>query len=249
MFIRIILLLFTVCFTGCYSSHSEDIRAFEKPQDTETTAENYILEPPDEIQVTCSRIPEIDGQHQRIRPDGMISLEDIGELKAAGKTPSELAEEIRLKVIQLYRLTTENPVDVHLSVFQSKFYYVLGQVNSSGPQLCTGRDTVAKAIGLARPTLLARTKHIQVIRPSSDKNIKPAIYELNYENMKDHGDNTKNVLLQEGDIIYVPPTFLGWIAMKIDEFLNPIERAFNGVYQIRRSTNYSTGYYYSPIEN
>ncbi len=226
------LLLIAMSLTGCYSSHSEDIRAFMKPQDAETTAENYILEPPDEIEIMCTEIPSIDGQRQRIRPDGMISYEEIGELQAAGKTPAELAEEIRVKAIELYQLNYEKPVDVHLSIYQSEFYYVLGQVNSSGPQLYTGRDTVSKAIGKARPTLLARIKHIHVIRPSSDKNIRPAVFEVNYENMMAHGDNTKNVLLQEGDIIYVPPTILGWIAMKVNEFLTPFENSFRSIYTV-----------------
>ena len=216
----IFLLFVTVLLTGCFSSNPDDIRAFLKPRETETTMNNYILEPPDEIQTSCSKVPAIDNQRQRIRPDGKISLEGIGEIKAVGKTPAELAEEIRLKVIQFYKLNTENPVDVKISVYQSKFYYVLGQVNSSGPKLCTGRDTISKAIGKAKPNLLARIKRIQIIRPSSDKNIRPAVFELNYDRMMAHGDDTKDVLLQEGDIIYVPPTIFGLIAMKVDEFVN-----------------------------
>jgi hypothetical protein len=45
-----------------------------------------------------------------------------------------------------------------------------------------------------------------------------------------HGDTTKDVLLQDGDIIYVPPTVLAAVAMKIEEVIRPIARAFSGYY-------------------
>lgn len=44
-----------------------------------------------------------------------------------------------------------------------------------------------------------------------------------------HGDISKDVLLQEGDTIYVPPTVLAAIALKIEEVIRPIARAFSGV--------------------
>jgi hypothetical protein len=47
------------------------------------------------------------------------------------------------------------------------------------------------------------------------------------------GDTTKNVLLQEGDIIYIPPTILAAIAMKIEEAIRPLARAFSGAYMIQ----------------
>ena len=52
-----------------------------------------------------------------------------------------------------------------------------------------------------------------------------------------YGDETKDVLLQEGDIIYVPPTVLGWMALKVEEFLNPITRSFGAAYTVRRGAS------------
>lgn len=238
----LVLLFVSVCLTGCLSSSSDDIRAFLKPQEVDTTSENYILQPADQVHVSCTRIPEIHDQKQTIRPDGKISFEGIGEIQAAGRTPGQVAEEIRVKAIQLYKLTGENPVDVLISVYQSEYYYVLGQVYASGPRLYSGRDTVSKAISLARPNTIAWLDKVQVIRPSGDKNIKPAIFELNYKRMMAHGDDSKDVLLQDGDIVYVPPTVLGWLALKIEEFITPIERSFSGAYLVRRATS-DRGYY------
>ena len=50
----ITLILITFCFAGCFSSNPEDIRAFTKPNEVDTTADDYVLQPPDRIQVSCS---------------------------------------------------------------------------------------------------------------------------------------------------------------------------------------------------
>jgi polysaccharide export outer membrane protein len=238
----VILLLTTVSLTGCFSSNPEDIRAFTKPYEADTTIENYILEPPDEVLTFCIKVPEIHEQRQQIRPDGKISFERIGEVEAAGKTPKQLAEDIRLKVVEHYQITVDYPVDVRIIAFQSKVYYVLGQVYSPGPRIYTGRDTALTAIALAYPNPMAWKERIQIIRPSMDQNTKPKIYEIDFDRLMAHGDRTKDVLLQEGDIIYVPPTILGWISLKIEEVIRPIARAFTGAYIIESGGRQSYGY-------
>jgi len=227
-----ILTLITISQTGCFSSHPKDIEAFLRPDKVDVTAESYVLQPPDEVEVQCSRVPEIHGQRQRIRPDGKISFETLGEMEAAGRTPAQLANILRGKVLELYKLEGDKPIDIRLTAYQSKIYYVLGQVYTPGPKMYTGRDTVLTALAAAQPTPMAWKEHVQVIRPSKDRNVKPKIFEVNYYRMIAHGDISKDVLLQEGDIIYVPATILSAVAMKIEEAIRPIARAFSAVYII-----------------
>ena len=225
--------LVTISLTGCFSSRPEDIEAFLKPHEVEVTAERYVLQPPDEIEVHCTRVPEIHLQRQRVRPDGKVGFETLGEFEAAGKTPEELAKELQQKVVQLYKLVGDKPIEVRLIAYQSKVFYVLGQVYVPGPKVYTGRDSVLSALAEARPNPMAWVQRVQVVRPSSDKNVKPKIFEVNFDRMSAHGDTSKNVLLQEGDIIYVPPTVFSAIAMKIEEVIRPIARAFAGVYVVQ----------------
>lgn len=77
---------------------------------------------------------------------------------------------------------------------------------------------------------MAWEERVQVIRPSAEEKIRPRIFEVNFERMIVHGDISKDVLLQDGDIIYVPPTVLAAVAMKIEEAIRPIARAFSGYY-------------------
>jgi len=230
-----ILLLITIGATGCFSSRPENIEAFLKPRQVNVTAQTYILQPPDEIAVLCSKVPEIHQQRQRIRPDGRISFENLGEIEAAGKTPEEVAKALHKKASELYRLEGESPIDVRIVVFRSKVFYVLGEVYLPGEKDYTGRDTVLSALAEAKINPMAWEQRVQVIRPSSDKSIKPKIFEVDLDRMIAHGDTSKNVLLQEGDIIYVPPTVISAIAQVIEEFARPIGRAFSTVTVVQRA--------------
>jgi len=228
-FLKIVLLTFLVGLTGCFSSNPNDIEAFVKPARISVTADSYILQPPDEIEVYCSKVPEIHLQRQRIRPDGKVTFEALGEIYAAGKTPKELAAILHEKILSLYALTGKNPIDVRIAAYRSKVFYVLGQVYLPGAKSYTGRDTVLNAVAKARVNPMAWLERIQVIRPSADKDVAPKIFEVNFKNMSIHGDTSKDVLLEEGDIIYVPPTIIAKIALMMEEFLRPIGRAFSTI--------------------
>ena len=91
-----ILSLISFILTGCYSSNPKDIEAFTKPQNVNVSTDEYILQPPDEIEIHCSKVPEVDLQVQQIRPDGKVSFESLGEIDAAGKTPKQLANTMRV---------------------------------------------------------------------------------------------------------------------------------------------------------
>jgi protein involved in polysaccharide export with SLBB domain len=228
--------------TGCFSSYPADIEAFLKPRQVNVTAKTYILQPPDRIEIRCSKVPEIDRQPQQIRPDGMISFEGLGDIEAAGRTIEEVANAIRAKVLELYRIEGTRPVDIVILTFRSKVYYVLGEVYVPGKKEYTGRDSVLTALAEARLNPMAWKQRIQVIRPSSDPNIRPKIFEIDYDKLAAHGDASKNVLLQEGDIIYVPPTILAGIAQVIEEFARPIGRAFSTVNVVTMGTTGGGGY-------
>ena len=224
------LLLITVIGASCGSGvNPADISAFAKPPEVDVTAKNYILQPPDVIQVHCSKVPEIHLQEQFIRPDGKVSFEALGEMQAAGKTIGQLSDELEKKVSDLYKLVDENPIDVRVVVSRSKLYYVEGQVYTPGPKIYTGRDTVYTALSEAKINPMAHEQKTRVIRPSRDPNVKAKIFKVNFRRMMYRGDLSKDVLLQEGDIVYIPATFLARVGMLIEEFARPIGRAFSTV--------------------
>lgn len=229
---------------GCFPSKAEDIQAWVKPYEVDVTAENYIVQPPDEIEIHCSQVPEIHMQTQRVRPDGRVSFEALGEIEVAGKTPKQIAEVLQEHVRTLYTLPGDHPVDVRIAIYASQAYYVLGQVFRPGPRNYTGRDSLLTALSTAGPNPLAWEQRVLVIRPSTQKEIKPRVFEVDYEKMISQGDTSKDVLLQEGDIIYVPPTVLAAVGLVLEELITPVARAFYGWYLVQNPpTETQRGYY------
>lgn len=232
------LLLACLVLAGCFNSKPEDIMAFTKPYQVNVNMATYAIQPPDEIQVICSKIPEVHEVIQRVRPDGKVSFEVMGEFDVAGKTTVEVAEMIKLRALTLYALAGDYPIDVRITKFASKYYYVMGQVDFPGPRLVTGRDGVINALALTQPNVLAWTDKIQVIRPSSDPNVPAKIFAIDLKAILKAGDTSKDVLLEQNDIVYVPPTVLAFIALKVEEFVRPIGRAFSTVNVVQGPSSY-----------
>jgi polysaccharide biosynthesis/export protein len=231
----IVMAVLLVNLTGCFSAREKDIEAFLMPDNTVVTARDYVLMPPDEIEIHCEKIPEIHLQKQRIRPDGYVTFENLGSVQAAGKTPEEVSDILRTKALELYALAGDKPIDIRITMYHSKVYYVLGEVERPGPKEYTGRDTALTAIAEAGITTLSWEQRIQVVRPSCNKNERPEIFELDFKKMTVHGDTSKNVLLQEGDIIYVPPTILASIGRTVQEIVAPISSSFTTVTVVQRA--------------
>jgi polysaccharide biosynthesis/export protein len=234
--LTMLFVLFSTHLVGCFSSHPKDIRFFTKPDEKMVTFNKYVLKPADVIEIHCTKIPELDLQKIQIRPDGRVSFEGIGDVDAAGKTPDELASALHEKALLLYSLAGDHPIDVRVVTYKSAYFYVLGQVYFEGPKPCTGRDTVLASVAAARPNKFAWVRRIQVIRPSADKKSKPKIFEVNYDKMAAHGDISKDVLLEEGDIVYVPPTVLSGAGFAVGEFFGPIGQSMSAVNVINPAT-------------
>lgn len=212
------LVLFTFSSGACGPSEKE-IRAFVNEWEASVSAADYLVQPPDSLEVSSSNAPEIDGEVQTVRQDGKITLRLLGEVKVAGMTPVEIARKLESLLRRYY---IEPQVSVRVSSAGSKRYYVFGQVTREGPFQYTGRDTLVGALALANPRFTAAKEMIKVIRPSHEED-KRQVLTINAYRMLEEGRMEQNVLLQEGDIIYVPPTVLGWIGLRVQEVLFPLQ--------------------------
>lgn len=228
---------------GCFHARPEDIEAWVKPYEVNVTADVYRVQPPDEIEIRCSQVPEVHMQRQRIRPDGKISFEVLGEIDVAGKTPAEISMTIGERISELYALPGDHPVDVRIAIYASQVYYVVGQVFRPGVRPYTGRDGLLTTLVAAGPNPMAWESRVQVIRPSPLEGERPRIFQANYRDMVQRGDTTKDVLMEEGDIIYVPPTILASIGMVLEQLITPVARAFYGWYLVSNPPfDYEGGY-------
>ncbi len=207
----------TACTTGCTPTESE-INAFIHPWEASVSASEYRVLPPDTITISSPNAPEVDGESQAIRQDGKVTLRLIGEVKVAGKTPVEIARKLESLLQQYY---VDPQVSVYVSGQASKRFYVFGMVAGAGPYPYTGRDTLLHVLSRAQPTYMAWKSRVKVIHPSHEEE-KRRVITVNADRLVKEGRLDQDVLLQEGDIVYVPPTPLAWVALRLQEVLGPL---------------------------
>ena len=203
---------------GCAPSNQE-INAFIHDWEASVSGTKYVVQPPDSIQISSATAQEIDGEVQVIRSDGKISLRLIGDVKVSGLTPVEISRKLESMLRKFYL----NPVvNVRIDKRDSKRFYVFGQVARPGPYRYTGRDTVLDVLARAQPNFLAWKSQIQVIRPSHDGDRRHVVV-VDAQRIMERGDLEMNVHLEEGDIMYVPPTPLAWVGLRVRELLFPLQ--------------------------
>ncbi len=157
----------------------------------------YIIGADDNLQITVWREPSLSGVLP-VRPDGMISLVLIGDMKAAGKTPTQLSGDIRQ---QLKKYIQDPSVTVAVTAVNSQRIFMVGEVGHVGPVSMSPGMTPLQAISAAGgPSPYANLKRIYILRGLGAKQQK---IPFNYKQAL-KGDNRQDITLQPGDTIVVP---------------------------------------------
>lgn len=166
-----------------------------KPQPAASAPQPYTIGAADVLQVSVWKEPELT-RDVTVRFDGMVTLPLIGDVQAAGRTPSALAESLRKS---LERFVEVPRVSVSVAQATSARFYVVGQVTKSGDFPLSGRTSVIQALALAGGFKeFAKPDEIVVIR--LDQTIVP----VNYKRIADGRDVSQNIQLSPGDTIVVP---------------------------------------------
>jgi len=132
---------------------------------------------------------------QTVRPDGFIAFPLIGDLKADGLTPDELRGEI---VNRLSRFVQDPQVTVIVSAYNSRKVIGVGEVKTPGPFSLVSSVTLLEGIGRAGGiTEDADLKGAMLARAGR-------ILPVGFEKLLRHGDFSQNVMLEPGDIIFIP---------------------------------------------
>lgn len=216
-------LILAVGVTGCASKY-EDLKAFTQAHDHDVALARYQVDPPDTIRISSPNVPEIDGVAQRVGVDGKVTLDLLGPVKVSRLTPREIGAKLEDLLKRYY---VEPIVEVTVSAYASKKIYVFGEVVGSGALPFTGRDTVLDVLAGSRPRFTAWGSRVKVIRPSPNEDERREIV-IDIDKMMETGDLRANFLLQEGDIIYVPPTPWSWVGLRMREILFPVGPLLSG---------------------
>jgi polysaccharide export outer membrane protein len=175
-----------------------------------TTMPRYLVEPPDELDVTVKPTPtDWSPGSLAVRQDGVIDLGLYGDVFVAGLTLDEverrIADQLTAEALSRGRKPTEPyQVSARLGTSQSKFYYVLGTVASEGKFPIKGNETVLDAVILAglKSNSLPEKAYLSRPRPVGGPE---QILRIDWCAIKD-GDTLTNYQLLPGDRIVVPGT-------------------------------------------
>lgn len=212
VFALIMGLITIFCLLGCSTPQPAKTR-------TEMASEpvsEFALGPGDIIDIKFFYIPELD-ESQTILSDGTISLQLIGKVKALGKTPAELRQEL----MKLYKKELRKPeITVIVRKQERNKVYVSGEVERPGSIEMPGRLTALEAImevgGGKRPT--ADMRNVLIIRRVDNIQYGCLV------NLKDPlwGKEDQAFFLHPKDIVFVPPTKITQANDWVNQYINKL---------------------------
>ena len=181
---------------GCGSSPQWDYAREYDPRKHE-----YVIGASDTLQINVWQNNDLSTQ-ALVRPDGTITMPLVGDLEVAGKTPSQVRQEITQKLAQFVKAEAAI-VTVAVATVQSYRFTVTGQVQNPGTFNSSYYVTVAEAVAMAGgPSRFADTGSVELIRVGSDG--KTRRIPINYDEIADRKHPEANLTLVAGDTVFVP---------------------------------------------
>jgi polysaccharide export outer membrane protein len=215
---------------------------------------DYVVEPPDLLLVEVLEATPgrpISGE-RLVRPDGKISLGFYGDVYVAGLTLPEVKEKIILhlrkfisdlnlglveidetgqavidpetKKAKRIEPRDSSTVFVDVTAYNSKNYYMEGDVLITGRMPITGNETVLDAIHFAgglMPT--AAPQNIRLVRPAPPGACCEQVLPVNLAAITSGGDPTTNYQLMPGDRIIVYRDPIVRFTVLLDRLAAPVQ--------------------------
>ena len=194
--LRVLSALALVAAFGVGAAHAQ-------PSNTETgvsvpTAPGFTIGPEDVLGVLVWREAEVAGD-VTVRADGMITLPLLRDVKAAGLTPNDLAEQIQES---LREYITDASVTVVVRQMNSRRAFITGEVAKPGAYPLTAPTTVMQLIALAGGlTEFAEKNKVSVLRVEDGKT---TTMPFAYNDVAKGKKAEQNIVLRPGDTVVVP---------------------------------------------
>lgn len=182
---------------GCAAPPVENLADIRKP------LADFLIGPEDVLDITVWRNADL-SKTVTVRPDGMISLPLIGDIRAQGYTAAQLADKIAAKLKEFKESPT---VAVSVKEINSYNIYVVGEVAKPGKYPLKSHTTVLQAISIAGGfTPFASKNKMQVVRNTVSPNGEAAENRIpvRYDDLLTGKGEPGNFMLRSGDTVVVP---------------------------------------------
>jgi len=170
------------------------------------------------------------GRSYIVGPEGKISYPFVGRIQAAGFTIDQLEHKIS-ELLAKYIDAIQ--VSIVIKKFAGEKIIVLGEVGYPGIYTYKGRMDLIQVVALAgdfKPNAHADS----VIIVHNNFNGQPEVRRVNMSKVISRGVRKENIILQPGDVVYVPKTFIGNLIQCMND-LGPLINNANTALQIRNT--------------
>ena len=220
----VILLTFVFCLTTACSMNTnieKEIAAMPKAPST-PNMQAYLIQPGNELSIKFFYNPELD-ETLIVRPDGMITLQLIDDVKVAGLTPSEVDNMLTEKYSKELRKPVLSVI-VRTATVQQVF--IGGEVAQPGLiPLVEGMNPIQAVFQAGGFIPSAKPEAAVVIRKGEGNSPMPMLLDLN-QAMYGLGEGA-SFELQPDDIVYVPKSEIAKVNKFVDEYIRGM-LMFNG---------------------
>ena len=159
-------------------------------------AADYQLDYGDVLNISVWGFDELQVKDLPISPDGKLSFPLVGEVAVKNLSTSQLTTKLTTSLSQYVK----NPiVTVNLMKVRTTRVYVLGEVPKPGMFELTKDHTLLDAIGMSGYTAYAAKKKVSIIRRGETG----SSLTVNLNALLTKGDFSQNVVLNEGDVVYL----------------------------------------------
>jgi protein involved in polysaccharide export with SLBB domain len=165
------------------------------------TPQGYIIGVGDQISVDVFGVSDVT-KKLKVTPEGDIRFPNLGPVKVSGLTVEEARVKMKKALTKIYPGITNGSVSVQLSVGQIRSIQVtlIGEIKYPGNYDVSSLSTLMNALYTSGgPNAIGSFRNIELVR--NGKSI--AVFDLYDFLLK--SDLTKNLLLQDGDVIRVNP--------------------------------------------
>src|SRR5262245_32483961 len=118
--------LLGLCLSGCGPSIYE---TYEYSKEYDPRKHEYVIGVADQISISVYHRPDRSAQGT-VRPDGVITMPLVGDLIVAGKTPTQVRDEMKKKLSAYVK--EDAVINVSVTGFNSYRFTVAGNVNRAG---------------------------------------------------------------------------------------------------------------------
>jgi polysaccharide export outer membrane protein len=165
---------------------------------TSPNEEGYLLGPGDVLDISVWK-DEALTRSCVVRPDGFISFPLIGEIRATGRTASQIKREIEER---LNRYVPGVTLSLEIRQINSLIIYVIGKANTPGRFVLNTDVNVLQALSMAGGlNIYAKRNKIKIFRHGSNET---TIYPFEYDDVVEGKHLEQNIYLRRGDVVVIP---------------------------------------------